>query len=96
MVIAGFTGSLFVIAVNAWMNNPSGFRLEDGRAVDVKPWSALFGNGHLWPELTHMYFAGYIVTGFVVAAVYAWGWLKGRRGRRRPPASRPGRWPAGA
>ena len=81
VVIAGFTGSLFVISVNAWMNNPSGFRLEDGRAVDVEPWSALFGNGHLWPELTHMYFAGYIVTGFVVAAVYAWGWLKGRRGR---------------
>ena len=81
VVLAGFTGSLFVISVNAWMNNPSGFRLEDGRAVDVEPWSALFGNGHLWPELTHMYFAGYIVTGFVVAAVYAWGWLKGRRGR---------------
>ena len=27
-------------------------------AVDVQPWRALFGNGHLWPELTHMYFAG--------------------------------------
>jgi cytochrome bd ubiquinol oxidase subunit I len=81
VVIAGFTGSLFVLSVNAWMNNPSGFRLENGRAVDVEPWQALFGNGHLWPELTHMYFAGYIVAGFVVAAVYAWGWLKGRRGR---------------
>src|SRR5829696_4826392 len=81
VVIAGFTGSLFVITVNAWMNNPSGFRLENGRAVDVEPWDALFGNGHLWPELTHMYVAGYIVTGFVVAAAYAWGWLKGRRGR---------------
>ena len=36
---------------------------------------------HLWPELSHMYFAGFIVAGFLVAAVYAWGWLKGRRGR---------------
>jgi cytochrome bd ubiquinol oxidase subunit I len=81
VVIAGFTGSLFVISVNAWMNHPSGFRLEDGRTVDVEPWDALFGNAHLWPELTHMYFAGFIVMGFVVAAVYAWGWLKGRRGR---------------
>ena len=70
-----------MLSVNAWMNNPSGFRLENGRAVDVEPWEALFGNGHLWPELTHMYFAGYIVAGFVVAAAYAWGWLKGRRGR---------------
>jgi cytochrome d ubiquinol oxidase subunit I len=81
VVVAGFTGSLFVISVNAWMNQPSGFRLEHGRPVDVEPWRALFDNGHLWPELTHMYFAGFIVTGFVVASVYAWGWLKGRRGR---------------
>jgi cytochrome d ubiquinol oxidase subunit I len=81
VVVAGLTGSLFVISVNAWMNNPSGFRLEQGRVVDVEPWRALFGNGHLWPELTHMYLAGYIVAGFLVAAVYAWGWLRGRRGR---------------
>jgi cytochrome d ubiquinol oxidase subunit I len=81
VVIAGLTGSLFVIAVNAWMNNPSGFRLQAGRVVDVKPWSALFGNGHLWPEMTHMYLAGFIVVGFLVAAAYAWGWLKGHRGR---------------
>ena len=81
VVVAGLTGSLFVISVNAWMNNPSGFRLEDGRAVDVEPWEALFGNAHLWPELTHMYLAGLIVAGFLVAAAYAWGWLKGRRGR---------------
>jgi cytochrome bd ubiquinol oxidase subunit I len=81
VVLAGLTGSLFVISVNAWMNHPSGFRLEDGRAVDVDPWGALFGNVHLWPELSHMYFAGFIVAGFLVAAVYAWGWLKGRRGR---------------
>jgi cytochrome bd ubiquinol oxidase subunit I len=81
VIVAGLTGSLFVLSVNAWMNHPSGFRLENGRAVDVKPWEALFGNGHLWPELTHMYLAGFIVAGFLVAAAYAWGWLKGRRGR---------------
>jgi cytochrome d ubiquinol oxidase subunit I len=28
-----------------------------------------------------MYTAAFIVTGFVVASAYAWGWLKGRRGR---------------
>ncbi len=81
IVVAGLTGSLFVISVNAWMNNPSGFRLEGGRAVDVEPWDALFGNGHLWPELTHRDLAGFIVAGFLVAAAYSWGWLKGRRGR---------------
>jgi cytochrome d ubiquinol oxidase subunit I len=81
VVLAGLTGSLFVISVNAWMNHPSGFRIENGRAVHIDPWGALFGNVHLWPELSHMYFAGFLVAGFAVAAVYAWGWLKGRRGR---------------
>ena len=81
VVLAGLTGSLFVISVNAWMNHPGGFRLVDGHVTDVHPWKALFGNPHLWPELAHMYIAGFIVAGFVVAAPYAWGWLKGRRGR---------------
>jgi cytochrome d ubiquinol oxidase subunit I len=80
-VIAGFTGSLMVVAVNAWMNHPSGFRLVGGRAVDVHPLRALFGNGYLWNELVHMYIAGYIVTGFLVAGAYAVGRLRGRWGR---------------
>src|SRR4029450_1784735 len=37
VAIAGFTGSLTVISVNAWMNNPSGFTLEGGRVADVRP-----------------------------------------------------------
>jgi cytochrome bd ubiquinol oxidase subunit I len=81
IVITGFAGSLMVIAVNGWMNHPGGFRLENGRVVDVHPWSALFGNSYFWHELVHMYLAGFIVAGFVVAAVYAFGFLRGRRGR---------------
>jgi cytochrome d ubiquinol oxidase subunit I len=81
IVIAGFTGSLTVISVNAWMNHPGGFELVAGTAVHIDPWKALFGNWYLWHELVHMYVAGYLVTGFVVAAPYAFGFLKGRRGR---------------
>jgi cytochrome d ubiquinol oxidase subunit I len=77
IVITGFTGSWMVIAVNAWMNHPSGFRLVGGRVVDVHPWHALFANTYLWHELIHMYLAGYIVTGFVVAAAYSIGKLRG-------------------
>jgi len=81
IVIAGVSGSTFVIAVNAWMNHPGGFHIHDGRAADVHPWSALFGNSFLWHELVHMYLAAYIVTGFLVAGWYAFGFLKGRFGR---------------
>ena len=81
IVITGFTGSLMVIAVNAWMNHPGGFTMRNGKVVDVDPLSALFGNSYLWHELIHMYIAGYIVTGFVVAGCYAFGRLRGRWGR---------------
>jgi cytochrome d ubiquinol oxidase subunit I len=81
VAIAGVTGSLFVISVNGWMNHPGGFELRDGSAVNAHPWSALFGNSYFWHEFVHMYFAGYIVAGFLVAATYAWGFLRGRRGR---------------
>ena len=37
IVITGFTGSLMVISVNAWMNHPGGFRLHGGRVLDVDP-----------------------------------------------------------
>jgi cytochrome d ubiquinol oxidase subunit I len=47
----------------------------------VHPWAALFGNSFLWHELVHMYLAAYIVTGFLVAGWYAFGFLRGRFGR---------------
>ena len=81
IVLSGFTGSLMVIAVNGWMNHPGGFRLVNGRAVDVHPFAALFENGYFWHELIHMYIAGYIVAGFVTASVYAWALLRGRNTR---------------
>jgi cytochrome bd ubiquinol oxidase subunit I len=81
VAIAGAAGSMFVISVNGWMNHPGGFELRDGRAVDAHPWSALFGNPYFWHEFVHMYFAGYIVAGFLVATPYAWGFLRGRWGR---------------
>src|SRR5438876_4618701 len=79
--VAGFTGALMVISVNGWMNHPTGFRLSDGKPVDVHPFSALFGNSYFWHELIHMYLAAYMVTGFVVAGAYAVARLRGRWGR---------------
>jgi cytochrome d ubiquinol oxidase subunit I len=80
IVITGFAGSLFVISVNGWMNDPTGFNLVNGRVTDIQPLAALF-NGNFWHELVHMYLAGYVVAGFVVAGVYSQAWLRGRRDR---------------
>jgi cytochrome d ubiquinol oxidase subunit I len=77
IVLAGIVGSTMVIAVNGWMNHPVGFAVHAGKVTAVHPWAALF-NRHLWHELVHMYLAGYMVTGFVVAGAYAFGRLRGR------------------
>jgi cytochrome bd ubiquinol oxidase subunit I len=81
VALTGFTGSMMVIAVNGWMNHPTGFRLEHGKAVDVHPFRALFANSYFWHELVHMYLAAYMVTGFVLAGAYAFARLRGRWGR---------------
>src|SRR5262245_28774778 len=85
VAIAGVTGSLFVIAVNGWMNHPSGFTVQNGAAVAAEPWKALFGNPFFWHEWVHMYFAAFIVAGFLLAGAYAWGRLR----PPRPASARP-------
>jgi cytochrome d ubiquinol oxidase subunit I len=80
IVLSGFAGSFNVIAVNGWMNQPQGFDVVNGRVVNPDPWDALFSQ-YMWHELIHMYLAGYIVSGFLVAGVYAYAWTKGRRDR---------------
>jgi cytochrome d ubiquinol oxidase subunit I len=81
VVLSGVLGSVMVIAVNGWMNHPEGFRIVGGQVVDVHPLSALFGNTYFWHEFVHMYLAGYMVTGFLVAGAYALARMRGRWGR---------------
>ena len=80
IALAGIVGSLMVISVNGWMNHPTGFTVSGAGVSDVHPWAALF-NSHLPYELVHMYLAGYMVAGFIVAAVYARAVLRGRDDR---------------
>lgn len=78
MALAGIVGSFCVIAVNAWMNMPAGFRMVDGEVVDVDPWAAMFNDLVLFQWL-HMWLAAYMLVGFAIAGVYAAGMLRGRR-----------------
>jgi len=77
MGVAGVVGTFCVVAVNAWMNNPIGFRLVDGKVTDVNPWRAMFNDG-VWLQFAHMWVGAFMVVGFVVSGVYAAAMLKGR------------------
>ena len=78
MAVAGVVGTFCVISVNAWMNNPTGFRMVNGEVTDVDPWRAMF-NDAVWQQFAHMWVAAFMVVGFLVSGVYAVGLLRGRR-----------------
>src|SRR4051812_30617378 len=81
IVIAGLGGALSVVAVNSWMNQPDGFKLaSDGTVTNVDPLDAIFNRATGY-EVPHMVLAAYLVTGFLVASVYAVGMLRGRLDR---------------
>jgi cytochrome d ubiquinol oxidase subunit I len=81
IVISGVGGAFSVIAANSWMNQPQGFTLDSsGHVTHVKPLEVLF-NPATGYEFFHMLLAAYMVTGFVLASIYAVGMLRGRRDR---------------
>jgi cytochrome bd ubiquinol oxidase subunit I len=80
IALSGVVGTFCILAVNSWMNSPSGFRIVDGKITDVDPWAAMF-NHAVWLQFLHMWIATFMVVGFCVAAVYATGMLRGRDDR---------------
>jgi cytochrome d ubiquinol oxidase subunit I len=78
IALSGAASSVFVVMANAWMNTPAGFRLgPDGQLISVDPIAAAL-NPSTATEDPHMLVSAYVVTGFLVAAVYAAGLLRGR------------------
>jgi cytochrome d ubiquinol oxidase subunit I len=81
IVIAGIGGAVSVVAANSWMNQPGGFDTNAaGEITNVRPLEVIFNKATGY-EVPHMLLAAYMVAGFLVASVYAAGWLKGRRDR---------------
>jgi cytochrome bd ubiquinol oxidase subunit I len=80
IVITGLGGAFSVVAVNSWMNQPQGFSPTTGDVTSVEPLKVIF-NPAVPYEVPHMILAAYLVTGFLVASIYAVGMLRGRRDR---------------
>ncbi len=67
---SGALSGVLVLTVNAWMNTPAGFRLVEGKAVDIDPFAALTSPAMI-AEAVHMTLAAYAATGLLVAGVHA-------------------------
>lgn len=78
IALTGVLGSMSVVAANAWMNSPQGVTLDStGAVVGVDPIGVIF-NDAMPLMAAHMVVAAYMVGGFLIASVYAFGILRGR------------------
>ena len=81
VVVTGILGSISVVAANAWMNSPSGRHARQRRQDRRRRPVAVIFNDAMPLMAAHMVVAAYVVGGFLVASVYAFAMLRGRRDR---------------
>jgi cytochrome d ubiquinol oxidase subunit I len=67
--------ALFILQANAWMQNPVGFALRNGRAEMIDP-LAVFFNPYGIVKFIHTLLSGYALAAFVIMGVSAWHLLK--------------------
>jgi cytochrome d ubiquinol oxidase subunit I len=78
MVAAGtLFSSFWILAVNSWMQTPTGYEMIDGRFFP-KDWMKIIFNPSFPYRLAHTVAGFYVTTGFVVIGVAAWLLRKGR------------------
>lgn len=70
VALSGLTGGAFVVAVNAWMNGPSGVTLEDGAIVEIDFLKAFFSPS-FFTQALHMVLAAYASVALAVLAVHS-------------------------
>lgn len=81
VAIGSSMSAVLITDAHAWMNTPSGFRMENGRVVDVHPWAAVF-NPSLPTTATHVLLSAYMTGAFAVASVAAFKLLRRQSSER--------------
>lgn len=73
VAVCGLASAVFVTSVNAWMNDPAGFRLDPatGELVDIDPAAAMF-NDAFPTQALHMSLAAYAAVSVAVLGIHAW------------------------
>ncbi|WP_028398849.1 cytochrome ubiquinol oxidase subunit I [Ectobacillus panaciterrae] len=79
VIIGSTLSAFFITTVNAFMNTPQGFKLEDGRIIDLQPLLAMF-NPATPTKTLHVIVTAYLTSALVLAAITAFMMLKGRCG----------------
>lgn len=78
VAVSGCVSGIFVVMANAWMNTPVGFRMVDGRPVEVDPYAAMF-NPAAFHQTLHMTIAAYQSIAFAALGIHAYVLLRNPR-----------------
>ncbi|KQZ12748.1 MULTISPECIES: cytochrome ubiquinol oxidase subunit I [unclassified Mesorhizobium] len=90
LVAGGTTVSAFwIIALNSWMQTPTGFEMRDGVAHAVDWWAIVF-NPSMPYRLVHMLLASGLTVSFFIAGLSALRYLQGDRSQSMWKALRTG------
>ncbi len=90
LVAIGTTFSAFwILALNSWMQTPSGFEMIAGQAHPTDWWTVIFNPSFPY-RLTHMLLASGLTAAFLVAGLSAYRWLRGDHGADVATALRTG------
>ena len=69
--------ALFILAANAWMQHPVGYKVVHGQAVLTNFWAVL-GNSTLWESFAHTVLAAFTTAGMLVLGISLWRQHKDR------------------
>ncbi|PLR91153.1 cytochrome ubiquinol oxidase subunit I [Bacillus sp. T33-2] len=76
VAIGASFSAIFITIVNAFMNAPRGFDIENGQLVNIDPVLAMF-NAAMPTKVSHVLASSYMTSAFVLASIGAYRLLKG-------------------
>src|SRR5699024_5762692 len=69
--IGAILSSVWILSADAFMQQPVGYEIADGRA-QMTSIGEILTNGHLWVQFPHVLFAAFATGAFLIAGVSAW------------------------
>jgi len=78
VVIGSGASAIFITIVNAFMNYPVGFTINNGAITDVNPLKAMLSPA-MPSKIAHVLDSAYLTCGLILAAIAAFALLKGQK-----------------
>ncbi len=67
--------ALWILIANSFMQQPVGYTINNGRA-EMTDFFALLGNGHVWVQFPHVFFAALATSAFFIIGISAYNFLR--------------------